>query len=984
MNPGLNSRSFWKIIKLKEIIANIFSQGKIVPFIAIVETWLKPHITDAQIHLENYQIFRADREGPKNGGSLLYILNIIPIDKSVSFDDDTCSCVICLSSVKKCILVSLYRPPNSTSESFKNLLNFADDFLTKYNENNKLSTIIFGDFNFPGVKWESGINFNCPVAPSSFSLLTSFVSKYFLNQHVMENTRKNNTLDLIFTDNPHIIQLIQVDNTELSDHRIIKISTSFFNNSSHNLKFTEEPCQYDFSTLNLKSSNRNGINQEFSSMNWNSLMTGNIDEFPAKFNKTIFDIVSKHTKLKNPTKRKSYVRNLHSKNRKIRKYNKKINLSQNPTLINKFKLKINSLQDEKTKELFIQQLHKENLAIKNIKNNPKYFFNYSKRLRNIPYSPNLLVDGNNIISDPKCIADTLQKQFESVFSLPLKEEDIKLPPVQPEPHYPLSDNLNLTKSDFICAIDEMKASSSSPKYDIPSVIFKTYKEYLWIPMQLFWTYSFDNAQIPQQYKIQTIVPIHKKGSKTNPENFRPIATTPNPIKIFERVLRKKLSNYLELNNYLSENQHGFRSNRSCSTQLIHHTNSVFNSLNQGSEVDTIYVDYSKAFDKVDHSVLLKKLKLFHIGNNYIKWFECFLRGRTQKVVVNNSLSYETAVQSGVPQGSVLGPLMFNININDLPDCLEHCTVLTFADDTKLISDIQSVNDTRYLQANLDRLFLWSKDNNMDLNLNKFDLMQFKPNCNSKSLNLLQNLPFADTYSTYQLPNSTTLESSCFVKDLGIFIDCQLDWSIHIYNVCKKARRISGWVLNTFVTRNRDPMIQLFNSLIRPIIEYNSIIWNPYKIKDINQIEQIQRSFTYRISGMASFNYWDRLTKLNISSLQRRREKSIIIYIWKIKHNTLPNSINLEFKDHLRSQSTKAILPKLPRTNCSLLTKYENSFVIIGCKLWNSLPAPLTRSNNINEFKLLLRKYLSDIPDRPPLPGYSSNNNNSLLNLKPAQ
>ena len=177
MNPGLNSRSFWKIGRLRELIANATKQGIFTPFIAIAESWLKPFIPDAHLHLDNYHIFRADRLGPKNGGALLYIHNTIPIEKSLSYDDDTCNCVVCLSTVKKCIVASLYRPPNSSSESFSKVLNFLDEFITKYN--NKLNIIVFGDF--PGVRWDGGENFIFPSTSISFPFLSSFIPNHFLS-----------------------------------------------------------------------------------------------------------------------------------------------------------------------------------------------------------------------------------------------------------------------------------------------------------------------------------------------------------------------------------------------------------------------------------------------------------------------------------------------------------------------------------------------------------------------------------------------------------------------------------------------------------------------------------------------------------------------------------------------------------------------------------------------------------------------------------
>ena len=269
---------------------------------------------------------------------------------------------------------------------------------------------------------------------------------------------------------------------------------------------------------------------------------------------------------------------------------------------------------------------------------------------------------------------------------------------------------------------------------------------------------------------------------------------------------------------------------------------------------------------------------------------------------------------------------------------------------------------------------------MLLNHNKFELIQFKPTNNNKSLSLLQNLPFSEIYSYYQLPNDEYLQPSNVVKDLGIHIDNKLDWNVHIFQICNKARRTSGWILNTFKSRDRVTMTTLFNSLIRPILEYNCEIWSPFKLKDINEIENIQRSFTHRIKGMTEKNYWERLESLKIESLQRRREKIAILNVWKMEHKLTPNSVNFSFKFHERSQSNKAILPPLPKTNCRLLNKYEESFAIKGAKLWNILPPTLTRIPNINIFKSSLKTFLGKLPDKPPLDGYSRTNNNSLLEI----
>ena len=173
------------------------------------------------------------------------------------------------------------------------------------------------------------------------------------------------------------------------------------------------------------------------------------------------------------------------------------------------------------------------------------------------------------------------------------------------------------------------------------------------------------------------------------------------------------------------------------------------------------------------------------------------------------------------------------------------------------------------------------------------------------------------------------------------------------------------------------MMTLFNALVRSKLEYCSEIWSPYKMKDINKVEQVQRSFTSQIKGLDNLNYWERLKELGILSLQRRREQNIILHLWKIKYGINPNSINIEFKEHTRSSAIRALIKPLPKIKGKLLTQYDESFVVRSARLWNVLPPKLTRVSTFDVFKSGLKEFLFKIPDEPPIPGYYHTSDNSL-------
>ena len=334
----------------------------------------------------------------------------------------------------------------------------------------------------------------------------------------------------------------------------------------------------------------------------------------------------------------------------------------------------------------------------------------------------------------------------------------------------------------------------------------------------------------------------------------------------------------------------------------------------------------------------------------------------------------------MPQGSVLGPLLFLLYINDLPDYISNCEILSFADDTKISSRINSVTDTANLQENLNKIIAWTENNNMKLNNDKFEFICHRLGSTNVNQRMLQVLPFYKENYNYYASSTNLISKSNYVRDLGVFVDSELTWDIHRSKIYKKSRQITGWILNTFYTRQKKPMILLFNSLVRPILEYCCELWSPYKIKDIVMLEQVQRNFTFKIIQNKNLDYWERLVELEISSLQRRREKLILLYVWKIKNQILPNSINLNFKLEKRTKAMKAVIKSLPRIQSKTITKMDESILVRSARLWNKLPANITTINNYQKFKTKLTLFLSKLPDKPPMPGYNYGNNNSVIDV----
>ena len=308
--------------------------------------------------------------------------------------------------------------------------------------------------------------------------------------------------------------------------------------------------------------------------------------------------------------------------------------------------------------------------------------------------------------------------------------------------------------------------------------------------------------------------------------------------------------YLECNALISETQHGFRRGRSCLTLLLKHHNEILENLIEGHDTDAIYLDYAKAFDRVDHDILIEKLRLYKFPDKLIRWLESFLRDRKQTVVVNGKQSYSASVISGVPQGTVLGPMLFIIFINDLSSTPLNSTIETFADDTKIIKRIENPTHMHELQRSLNSIMEWSSINNMRLNEDKFQLIRHNY---SSSDQFLQIPPFNSNNLSYSTTEGKDLLPQSTVNDLGVLISENLSWSKHIGKIVSDSRRMAAWVLNTFHTRSPYVMLTLFKSLVWSKLEYCSPVWSSGKLCDLRALEGVQRSFTSSIAGMSGLN-----------------------------------------------------------------------------------------------------------------------------------
>ena len=977
-------------------------------FCALTETWLKDQ-KDAEINIEGYTPIRQDRSRPKSstrgrdsGGTLLYLRNDIATtaEPIIQYTDGVIEILGTHIKDINLVIIVIYRQPDdevnkhrSTSIQFGKAIKVISDAL------DELATptpevVICGDFNLPHVKWPES---KCRTGVSTderkmLDQLTELSNNHFLSQHICKATHKQgNTLDLIFTNNPELVHsynCLKVS-PKISDHCLIegycKYNTKPNNKILHNKsqQYPEKPPSLNDLNFYSKETNWEEIHQKLGAYDWHR-------EFKGKKNSDMMEtlLLVCYTIAKEivPKKKRCETRKQSSiprERRNLMRRRARINkqLAGNINANKRCHLEKESIDIEKKLQASYrnEKKERETRACEAIKVNSKYFFSYAKLLSRVKAGIGPLIDtAKTVISCPLKIADMLSEQYNSVYSVPQDEM------VSPDILFgdqtigPALEDITFSTEDIVKAIDEISPTSAAGPDGFPAILLKACKIPLSVPLEIIWRNSLDSGKIPQLLKTAHIVPIHKGGSKGDAKNYRPVALTSHLIKVFEKVLRSHIITHMDKNNLFNPRQHGFRVGRSCLSQLVSHFDNIIHQLEHGQNVDVVYIDFAKAFDKVDFLITLRKINTLGIKGKVGRWIQCFLTGRLQSVLVNGVQSKSSSVKSGVPQGSVLGPILFLVLLGDIDQDVLHSLVSSFADDSRITKGVTCQTDVDDLQCDLESIYKWTNENNMALNDDKFECLRYGGNIDIK------------TESSYKSNTNTVIEVKDHVKDLGIIMSSDCTFREHISRSVNAAKSLTGWILRTFCTRNALPMLTLWKSLVLPKLDYCCILWNPMGKGQIQSLEMVQRTFLRKITSYWQMSYWDQLLTAKLYSVERRRERYHIIYMWKVLEELVPN-ISEHEQRKITGQNNKrfgrlCIVPKVLKTAPALVkTARYASLGYRGPCLFNTVPADIRNITKVpvDTFKKRLDKFLSTIPDEPQIPGYTKYrraDTNSLIDM----
>ena len=876
--------------------------------VAITESWLNKAQSNAT--LPGFTAYRQDRVDGRQGGGVVVLVKsgLIQWEANLALatpNIQVVGCGIQLGRVPFGVLC-VYRAPSTTPDEDRELLLIMQGTLAKFQR-----FIIIGDFNLPEITWSTG------YAPngSTGEAYLEWIHERAIVQHVSQATRhrglqRSSVLDLVFTR--HLVDESSIQTEEplrKSDHEVLKLTLEIRRN--------KVGC---------------ALRRRYGRINHAELLNAarNINWYPESVEPSVHDRWDRiKRELMSLTERFAPLETGKTKHRplwwkpsldraiKIRRRSwgkyKRYGTHQAWSAYKQARNKAQKLQREAKYDF-------EYDLARNVKQNPKRFYAYVQSNARTRESVGVLdmPDGRSAQNDQDK-ANTLVRFFKSVYRNPTSAQCQEAQSIR---GMPTISEISVREADVLRELKSLKKHKSAGPDGIHPAIVQPLAEILAGPVFALFRQSLEQAVLPDDWREATVVALHKSGSKLKADNYRPVSLTSILCKCLERVVRTQICEYLVNHRLITPVQHGFVGRKSCLTNLLVFLDEVTRRLDEGQQVEVCYLDFSKAFDSVNHKML--KLKMLNLGivGKVAEWITEFLSNRTFSVRVGDHNSESEGVTSGVPQGSVLGPLLFLIFINDLAQDL-HNPCFMFADDVKLAGSD--------LQRDIEIVHQWSVKWDLPLNPSKCRILSTGNN-------------------TYEL-NGLQLATVTEIKDLGVTMTTDFKPSAQCQRAANKARGELFRLRSTISCRQPEIFIPIYKAIVRPHLEYCVQAWSPYYRRDILCLERVQRLATRMIAGQRGKSYEQRLRDLNLFSLERRRARGDLIETFKIVKGLTGLTVD-ELFTTAHSQITRGHSCKLQR-NYARLEIRANFFTQRVVPLWNRLPEEVISCTSVDTFKVAL-------------------------------
>jgi Reverse transcriptase (RNA-dependent DNA polymerase)/Endonuclease-reverse transcriptase len=913
--------------------------------VCISETWLCDAVPDGLLDPNSeYNIFRRDRmSSHPAGGVAIFVNNSIisagidlHLEKNYSNKIEVVACSVHSKNIMLNI-ACVYIAPATDFETFLRVIQCLEYLCSLEG-----STIVVGDFNLPKIDWATG----CAPGNSKDLLFFNFANDNGLIQMVSGPTRNINTLDLLLVNDPLIISDLAIDVPFCSsDHESLNFSVLIDISPE---SYAAEPSAIKYSWDNA---DWDALRNFCFNVDWEAVLSPCVtanDLWSCFFFNLRLGLdkcvpISSASSSSNLGKKKC--RPHHYSVRKLITKRKQIWAAKrrSPTDLNIGKYKKCTI--ELKAAMAAESAHHE-LQIIRSGNIGRFYKHVNSRLNHKSgIAPILNNSGLMVFTDLEK-AESLNEYFAGVGTvdngiIPTEVITYDSTPDSSTGHLdrpPLS-SVHIDAITVFRCISHLKDKSAAGPDGLPPLLLKRLVKQLSEPLALVFRSFIALGSVPCDWKEAIVVPIFKKGASSKMENYRPISLTNCCCKLFEATVKVDLLEFLSLHNLISPAQHGFLAKRSTCTNLLETIDDWTEGLDLKCDTLVVYIDFAKAFDRVSLPKLLYKLARIGISGCLLECLRSLLLGRSQKVRIGKSYSDLRPIISGVPQGSVLGPILFLLFINDIADRFPPAAkTRLFADDLKssvrVVDDEASANFGLLLEA----ITNWSFDWQLPLAEKKCNWMTIS-NRNKVAINR----PFKIA--------ECNLEEIKVINDLGISFNNRINFSSHIKAIIAKAKQRVFLLRKSFSCSDPGALILGFKTYVIPPIEYCSQVWSPSNIGEINQIESVQRSFTKILACDPSLTYRNRLDMFGLRTLEYRRLVADLALFYKILHKLITidvsNSLELDTDSRTRGHSWKVkLLPA--RINTRL-----NFFTLRTAAVWNSLSPSTVQAVSIHGFKKCL-------------------------------
>ena len=922
--------------KLDEIKLTLSKQD--IDILCLCETFLNDTFSENELNIDNYKLFRKDRH-TLGGGLIIYIRDDIPCNHRNDLESTSIE-TLCIEikqpNSKSFLLSYVYRPPSSKVQWIKDFTLIMEKSLPGEKE-----CIVIGDFNFDLLKTDN-------YSKSWLELMESMNFAQLVKDPTRVTSNSATMIDHAFSNIPLNISCVNVPCYSISDHYPVCITRKIASN------YVKGPVHKSISYRSMKTFNENEFLDDLSNQPWFLIdIYDNPDDATELFLELFQSVLNKHA-----PQRKRRVKRLNQprwmKPEILQAIIIRDHFHKNVDIMNY------KIWRQNVKDLIVEAKHQfYNETINLNKRNPKSLWNSLQGLSGCKtqVQTNYIDDDNgNPITNPSVSANVFNNHFCSVFQTvqrniqPNNDDEINVLSesnkeiLNSTPPFVIPQvNMSFVESQ-LKSLDTGKSTGSD---GLSARFLKMSASIIAPVLTKIYNISIKTCIYPQKFKNAKVVPIHKKGAKNDKTNYRPISILPIISLILERHVSIYLKEHFEKNGLFYSRQSGFRTNHSCQTALVKLLDEWVAAIDNNEIVGTLFLDLSKAFDLVDHDILLKKLKLYKVDQSVYSWFSSYLENRLQQTHVSGVSSDLKQVVSGVPQGSILGPLLFLIFINDLPLAIKHSTTDIFADDTTLSVHNSSLNQiAESLTCDLVNVNSWCDLNRMSINVAKTKTMvvSSKPNANR----IQNHLPFIEL-------NNENIKYSSEEKLLGITIDRTLSWDKHVEIVLKKCNSLL-YLLSRIKIFLTVPMRKLFfNAYILPHLDYCCVIWGNCNITQEDKLIRFQKRAARLILDKDFTTPSKSLfSELNWLTFPKRVKFQKAVLLYKIFNGLSPDYLRNIFtftsdihERTLRSSSQFQLYS--PRPNTELFRK---SFVYSGSIIWNSLPYYVKNANSVIHFKQL--------------------------------